>query len=175
MVNEILDKALGEEKQAFKVTDLKSADWVLRKLNAIQSNIDANKKFAEEERQRLDFWEQSENKKHTDDIAYFESLLGEYLRILRENDPKAKISTPHGTVSTRKQQPHWVYDDSVLSELEEKGMTDFIRIKKEVDKKTLKKAVSVTEDGHVVNADGELINGINVLQVGEKLVIKGGG
>ena len=91
---------------------------------------------------------------------------------LRKDNPKAKISTPHGTVSTRKNPKKWTYSDDVLAELEEKEMFEFIRIKKEVDKKELKKVLSATDDGIVVNSDGEVIKGVTVVDGGEVMTVK---
>ena len=57
-------------------------------------------------------------------------------------------------------------------ELEEKEMFEFIRIKKEVDKKELKKVLSATDDGIVVNSDGEVIKGVTVVDGGEVMNVK---
>ena len=173
MTEEILDKSLGEEeKPKYVVNDLKSADWALKKIAEIQSEMAVNDAYASKEKELIDNWLESENKRHNSSIEYFQSLLGGYLIELRKNNPKAKVSTPHGTVSTRKQAKQWTYSDDVLNELEEKGMTDFIRIKKEVDKKELKKALSVSENNQVTTADGEIISGISVIDGGENVVIK---
>ena len=173
MTEEILDKALGEEeKPKYVVNDLKSADWALKKIAEIQSEMAVNDAYASKEKELIDNWLESENKRHNSSIEYFQSLLGGYLIELRKNNPKAKVSTPHGTVSTRKNPKQWTYSDDVLAELEEKEMFEFIRIKKEVDKKELKKVLSVTDDGIVVNSDGEVINGVSVVDGGEVMTVK---
>ena len=51
-------------------------------------------------------------------------------------------------------------------------MFEFIRIKKEVDKKELKKVLSATDDGIVVNSDGEVIKGVTVVDGGEVMTVK---
>ncbi len=163
---------MGEEKEKFEVNSLSSADWALRKIKELEANIKQNNDFAGAEKIRLEQWLESENHKYRESIEYFNGLLSHYLQELRKDNPKAKISTPHGTVSTRKNPKQWTYSDDVLAELEEKEMFEFIRIKKEVDKKELKKVLSVTDDGIVVNSDGEVIKGVTVVDGGEVMTVK---
>ena len=163
---------MEEEKEKFEVNSLSSADWALRKIKELEADIKQNMDFAESEKIRLEQWLESENHKYKESIEYFNGLLSHYLQELRKDNPKAKISTPHGTVSTRKNPKQWTYSDDVLAELEEKEMFEFIRIKKEVDKKELKKVLSATDDGIVVNSDGEVIKGVTVVDGGEVMTIK---
>ena len=163
---------MEEEKEKFEVNSLSSADWALRKIKELEADIKQNMDFAESEKIRLEQWLESENRKYQESIEYFNGLLSRYLQELRKDNPKAKISTPHGTVSTRKNPKQWTYSDDVLAELEEKEMFEFIRIKKEVDKKELKKVLSATDDGIVVNSDGEVIKGVTVVDGGEVMTVK---
>ena len=163
---------MGEEKEKFEVNSLSSADWALRKIKELEADIKQNMDFAESEKIRLEQWLESENHKYKESIEYFNGLLSHYLQELRKDNQKAKISTPHGTVSTRKNPKQWTYSDDVLAELEEKEMFEFIRIKKEVDKKELKKVLSATDDGIVVNSDGEVIKGVTVVDGGEVMTVK---
>ena len=163
---------MEEEKEKFEVNSLSSADWALRKIKELEADIKQNMDFAESEKIRLEKWLESENRKYQESIEYFNGLLSHYLQELRKDNPKAKISTPHGTVSTRKKPKQWTYSDDVLAELEEKEMFEFIRIKKEVDKKELKKVLSATGDGIVVNSDGEVIKGVTVVDGGEVMTVK---
>ena len=163
---------MEEEKEKFEVNSLSSADWALRKIKELEADIKQNMDFPESEKIRLEQWLESENHKYQESIEYFNGLLGHYLQELRKDNPKAKISTPHGTVSTRKNPKQWTYSDDVLAELEEKEMFEFIRIKKEVDKKELKKVLSATDDGIVVNSDGEVIKGVTVVDGGEVMTVK---
>ena len=163
---------MEEEKEKFEVNSLSSADWALRKIKELEADIKQNMDFAESEKIRLEQWLESENHKYKESIEYFNGLLSHYLQELRKDNPKAKISTPHGTVSTRKNPKQWTYSDDVLAELEEKEMFEFIRIKKEVDKKELKKVLSATDDGIVVNSDGEVIKGVTVVDGGEVMTVK---
>lgn len=160
------------EKQEWKIDDLGSADWALRKIAALESQNAEVKQFADSERERIADWEQKETLANNDRIEFFKAKLSEYLGELREKDPKARIKTPHGSVGTRKRPAKWEYGSDAVEELEKLGMAELIRIKKEVDKSEFKKAVKVTDDGRVITENGELIESIQVVEQGETLNVK---
>ncbi|MFU0785777.1 MAG: Bacteriophage Mu Gam like protein [Enterococcus gilvus] len=158
--------------EGWTIDDIGGADWALRKISALQSQNDEIKKFADLERERIVSWETKETESNNDRISFFEMKLSEYLNKLRKDDPKARIKTPHGTVGTRKAPDKWEYSSDAVKELKKLGMTDFVRVKEEVDKAEFKKVVSVLKDGRIVNADGEIIEAVKVVPQGEKLSVK---
>ena len=102
---------------------------------------------------------------------YLQYLIKTYLDKKREEDPKYKITTAIGTVSTRK-STNWKYDDEKLLDFFKKNdMTKFIRVKEEVNKVDFKKEAIVTDSGVVVTEAGEIIDGVEVTQE-EKLSIR---
>lgn len=158
--------------EGWSIDDIGGADWALRKISALQSQNDEIKKFADLERERIANWETKETESNNDRISFFEMKLSEYLNKLRKDDPKARIKTPHGTVGTRKVPDKWEYSSEAVEELKKLGMTEYVRIKEEVDKAALKKSVSVLEGGRIVNSDGEVIEAVKVIPQGEKLSVK---
>lgn len=158
--------------EGWTIDDIGGADWALRKISALQSQNDEIEKFADLERERIVSWETKETESNNDRISFFEMKLSDYLNKLRKDDPKARIKTPHGTVGTRKAPDKWEYSSDAVKELKKLGMTDFVRVKEEVDKAEFKKVVSVLKDGRIVNADGEIIEAVKVVPQGEKLSVK---
>lgn len=156
----------------WSINDIGGADWALRKISALQSQNDEIKKFADLERERIANWEIKETESNIDRISFFEMKLSEYLNTLRKDDPKARIKTPHGTVGTRKVPDRWEYSTEAVAELKKLGMTEYVRVKEEVDKAAFKKSVSVIEGGKIVNNDGEVIETVKVVPQGEKLSVK---
>lgn len=160
-----------EQESKFKIKDLDAANWALRKIAAYKKKQVEIKELAEAERFRIDSWEKSENENIERGIAYFEGLLTEYLMEQRKKDPKFKISTPYGKVSTRKQQPKWEYDEKTVIEfLKSVGMNELIRIKEELNKVDLKKTVTV-EDGKAI-IQGVVLPGINIYDQPDKVVVE---
>lgn len=158
--------------EGWSIDDIGGADWALRKISALQSQNDEIKKFADLERERIANWEIKETESNIDRISFFEMKLSEYLNTLRKDDPKARIKTPHGTVGTRKVPDRWEYSTEAVAELKKLGMTEYVRVKEEVDKAAFKKSVSVIEGGKIVNNDGEVIETVKVVPQGEKLSVK---
>jgi hypothetical protein len=155
-INEI--DGVVEESIGFKVTDLDSANRCFRKISALNEKIKENQDLASKEKQRIELWEKKENETAKQSIEYFESVLKEYYVKLREQDPKAKVSTPYGKITSRK-APKWNYTDetSLLQYLQDND-TSLIRIKEEINKADLKKKY---KDG--INTEtGEILPGVEI-------------
>jgi phage host-nuclease inhibitor protein Gam len=156
----------------FRITNLEQANWALRKIRAFKKQMEENEKLAKAEIERIQEWLQKENEKAQRSIQFFEYLIGEYLAEQRKKDSKFRLSTPYGKATFRKQQPKWIYDDEkLLAFLKQSGKHQFIRIKEEVNKADLKKAVKVVGNV-VVDENGEVIEGITIEEQPEKLIIE---
>lgn len=166
-------KEFEQEKEAFRVTDEGSADWVLRKLAALNAEEEVNNKLAQQNLDRIKEWQAKKNQATQQSREYFENLLTAYLNEQRYLDPKFKIDTPNGTVTAHKLPRKWNYnDESLIESLKAADATSFIRIKEEPDKKALKAAAHITESGDVITDDGVKLDGVHVDPVSYKTVIK---
>ncbi|MEY8763404.1 MULTISPECIES: host-nuclease inhibitor Gam family protein [Clostridium] len=158
LINAELREIEGQEQQGFIVNDLDQANWCFRKIRALNAKIAETKAFADKERERINIWEKAETKNAQDSIAYFESLLSDYYIRLKHVDPKAKVSTPYGKISSRK-SAKWNYnnEDELLSYLKEND-SSLVKVKESVDKTELKKKY---KDG--IDAEtGEVLPGVSV-------------
>lgn len=179
MMNELLEMELEEAERTmrttegtkFKISDLDSANWAFRKLAAIERKRNEIKELANKEIERIRQWQEQEEKGLNNSKEFFEGLLTEYFVRQKEVDPKFKISTPYGKVSSRKQQPKWNYDnDKVLNWLKEND-TELIRIKEEINKVELKKKYQIVGN-EVVTEDGEIVEGITIENRPDSINIK---
>lgn len=94
--------------------------------------------------------------------------MEEYYRGQRKLDPKFKLSTPYGKVSSRKQQDKWIYEDeTVLESLKQHHLDELIRVKEEVNKVDLKKEIEILEN--VVSQNGEIAT--DIVKHGDDLFI----
>ena len=161
-----------EEQQAFIIDDDKKASWALKKYKLLEIEEERKKNLVKEEIDRLKSWLDQEQEKIEKKKALLSQSLSGYLYQLRRDDPKAKIDTPFGAVTTRKQQDKWTFDDeTVIKFLHEAEMDEFIQVKEEIDKRPLKKALRVL-DGKAYTEAGEEVEGITVTDQGEALSIK---
>lgn len=159
------------EKKQFEIEDLSGVDWALRKIQKNTEALKEIKDYTDNEKMKYDLLYKRQQEMTENNNQYLQYLIKNYLDKKREEDPKYKITTAIGTVSTRK-STSWKYDDEKLLEFFKKNdMTEFIRIKEEVNKVDFKKAVVVTDSVVVVPETGEVVDGVEVTQE-EKLSIR---
>lgn len=160
-----------EVKEQWKISDLSGADWAFRKLQEIDEDLEKSIEYAKREREKYDKFIKSEEETAERRKGYFKWKLEEYLRSQREHDPKFKLKTAQGTANYRNSKK-WNYEDEkILNFLEKNELEQFIRVKKEVNKADLKKALKVADNGVVVTEDGEIVDGITVVDT-ETLSLK---
>jgi len=158
LINTELEEIKGQDREGFTVNDINQASWCLRKIRALKTKINETKELAAQERERINNWEKAESKGSEESIGYFENLLCDYFKRVRETDPKAKVSTPYGKISSRK-STKWNYTDEegLLKYLKENN-SDLIRTKEEINKAELKKKY---KDG-IDKETGEILPGVQV-------------
>lgn len=163
-----------EIKEGFIIDSLEKAAWAFKKINACKARIAEVKAYADSERDKLDRWEESELALAEGTVDRFKQLLAEYYFAQKDKDPKFRLSTPYGSGYAKKNMPELTYPDDAPERLEKMGLTDCVRIKKEVNKAQLSKKIFVTDDNKVVTEDGELIDFITAEPKAASFVIKGG-
>lgn len=155
-------------KERFRVTGKDSANWCLRKMRALKTEIEENARIAQEEVERIQQWLQDVNTPLERSIQYFEGLLAEYHMKVYTEDPKQKtIKLPHGTLKLRAQQPEFIRDEQIFLEyLKRSGRTDYIEVIEKAKWGEYKKIVEVAMDGKTVvdTQTGEIVEGVKAEQ-----------
>lgn len=167
-IEEADEEEIKEIKERFKINDLESANWAFRKLKAIEEKKKEIEELAKKEIEpykleisRIEDWKNEELKSFDRSIIFFNFLLEEYYREQRKIDPKFKVSTPYGKVTSRKQQPKWNYDDEKVVEWLLENDKDLVRVKYEPSKTDIKKKYKAAGN-NVVTEDGEIVEGITI-------------
>jgi len=173
-LHDFLDEQEQVANEGFKVDDDQKANWALRKIKQMQEQIKENNDLADAEIDKIEFWRKTENEKAEADIEYFQSLLAEYAMHKREKDPKFKsLKLPNGRFGFRKRPAKWEYDEEkVLEHLKESELTDFVRVKEEINKRDLRQFVEVAGDKVINPETGEIIEGIEIVEQGENFNVK---
>jgi phage host-nuclease inhibitor protein Gam len=173
-----VDTADDDLPQRWRIEGDRQAEWCLRKLAAIEAEGDAIAEQAEQWVLEIQRWADERQKPLNSDHAFFESKLTEWLRTLREADPKVKSKTlPSGTVSSRTVQPRVdVIDvDAVEAWANAAGVYDeVIKVATTVRLPEFKKAVTVDADGFCVRDKdtGQPVPGVNVHPGGVSYSVK---
>lgn len=154
-----------ENKETFKIEDLKGASWALRKIKDCKESILEKEELARVEKERIDNWLIEETKSDLVSLEYFSGLLLQYYKELKQKDPKAKITTPYGKVTARKNKK-WNYgnEETLLKYLNSNGYKNLIRTKQEINKTGLKESFLI-KDGIVLDKNtGEVIPEISIVE-----------
>ncbi|AJA42626.1 hypothetical protein phiCT9441A_13 (endogenous virus) [Clostridium phage phiCT9441A] len=161
MLNSLLQEELKEieEVQGFKITNIDEANWAFRKIRALQEEVRETNLLAYKEKERIENWREKEIKTSMDNIEYFQGILTEYYMKLRSENPKAKLNTPYGKVTSRKSKK-WNYqnEEEILKYLKENEYSDLIKVKEDINKAELKK---MFKDG-VNKETGEVLPGLEI-------------
>lgn len=174
-IDEMETEVSEENKERFKINDLSSLSWAMRKLSAIEAKKTEVNNLINEEKERIEQYRTKEMKSFQNSEDFFNALITDYAERKRLEDPKFKQKTPYGSIGFRKQPDKWNYDEEVLIQhLEENGLNKYVRIKKEPVKTEIKKAFVIGVGGYVFDSNGDEINGIIVEQLPDKLDIKVG-
>lgn len=146
-----------EIKEQFVIDNIDKADWAFEKLAEVaeqkQELVDRYTKKLE----RLNAWKNEEIAAIESEVLYFESLLKEYYAAQKELNPKFRLTSEYGAVSSRTTKTYNYDDDTVISWLSEND-SPALRVKKEIDKNEFKK---LYKDGINIET-GELVPGVEI-------------
>lgn len=173
---------IPEKDSSFKINTIETANWAFRKLRQLNKQKLDNKVIADQERERISHelsiineWESKKNEPIDNSIEYFMFLLKQFLSELRRTDPKAKIDTPFGSVSTKKSSAKYEYtDDLAITWFKDNDLLDFIRTKEELNKQGLKSDKRFKEfEGQLIDSQtGEVIPGIAISYPADETIVK---
>ena len=153
------------ENQPEEMTE-SSAIWAVKKIKSLQEELHKIENTAIVEKERIDYWQETQSRIRQNQIEHYERKLQTYL--IQED--KKTITFPHGEIKFRKQQPKYVYDES-LTEFVEKNNLKYLKIKKELDWSALKKDI-ITSGGKVIHKDSGEVLPIAVEEVPDKFSVK---
>lgn len=172
-LQEFLDEKEQVNDEAFEVVNDIQANWALRKIKELESEIKSNQEMAQYEIEKIEQWEEQVNQSLTRSVDYFKGLLAKYAMAKKENDPSFKsLKLPNGNLQFRKQQPKWSYDDKTLvASLKQLGLDEYIKTEEKPVKKDIKKVLQVAGN-KAVTENGEVVEGIEVEERGESFSVK---
>lgn len=156
-----MEKTNNDSGERFIIDNKETAAWAFRRLAEVNAAIEENESFANAEIERVKEWLEAENGSLVRDREFFEHLLIDYTKREKETNPKAKVSTPWGSVKTRTARKYVWMDDDVMEWAKTSG-AQYIKekVSLSLDKAALKKDCKVTDEGDLVDANGEIVPGV---------------
>lgn len=173
---EVKELGIEIENERFAITSDEQANFFLRRLQEVRSEKDKINTTCNNEIER--FTTKVNNFRAKEILSlentenYFNGLLEAYAKKQLEGSKKKSLKLPFGTMSFKKGQRKMVYDDeAVMNFIKSNSLNEFIRIKEEINKADLKKAVTVNEDG-IVTYNGQVVEGVTTLPGEESFTVK---
>lgn len=140
----------------FTVNNDQKAEWAARKIREARQDTQKWTEYYERQLSAI-------RRANEDTEAYFAALLADYFDTVPHKATKTQesYSLPSCKLVLKAQQPEFNRDEAVLCDyLDKKGRDDLVRITRRADWAALKKTLKVMEDGTCVDADGEVVEGV---------------
>lgn len=154
---EYTEPAQAVEREAFKVTDIQTAEWCLKKIAWCEKKKAEALEFVNAEMFKLNEYLESVNAEHDRSIAYFTELLRPYAESELEGSNKKTVKLPSGSLSFKKSAPVFTKDDAELVEFLRERSPEYIKVKEVPDWASFKKTC-VFDGGKVIIPDtGEIV------------------
>lgn len=169
---EVEELGINIENDSFAITNDEQANFFLRRLEEIRNEKDKINNTCNTEiekfTQKVNNFRAKELHTLENTENFFSTLLENYARIQLQGSKKKSLKLPFGTLSFKKSQPKYVYDDeTVMNFIKANDYTEFIRVKEEINKRDLKSALNITEDG-IVMLNGKAMEGV-IITPGEEV------
>lgn len=142
----------------FIVDNDQKAEWAARKIREARQDTQKWMEYYERQLSAI-------RRANEDTEAYFAALLADYFETVPHKATKTQesYSLPSCKLVLKAQQPEFNRDEAVLCDyLDKKGRDDLVKITRRADWAALKKTLKVMEDGTCVDADGEIVEGVQV-------------
>ena len=140
----------------FIVDNDQKAEWAARKIREARQDTQKWTEYYERQLSAI-------RRANEDTESYFAALLADYFDTVPHKATKTQesYSLPSCKLVLKAQQPEFNRDEAVLCDyLDKKGRDDLVKITRRADWAALKKTLKVMEDGTCVDADGEVVEGV---------------
>lgn len=140
----------------FTVDNDQKAEWAARKIREARQDTQKWTEYYERQLSAI-------RRANEETEAYFAAMLADYFDTVPHKATKTQesYSLPSCKLVLKAQQPEFNRDEAVLCDyLDKKGRDDLVRITRRADWAALKKTLKVMEDGTCVDADGEVVEGV---------------
>lgn len=144
----------------FIVDNDQKAEWAARKIREARQDTQKWTEYYERQLSAI-------RRANEDTEAYFAALLADYFETVPHKATKTQesYSLPSCKLVLKAQQPEFNRDEAVLCDyLDKKGRDDLVKITRRADWAALKKMLKVMEDGTCVDADGEVVEGVQAFR-----------
>ena len=154
------------EPEGFVIDTDAKAQWALDKIREARADRDTWVKWYKDQIEKIEA--------QTDfNTMNLERMLAEYFATVPHKKAETQESYPlkGGKLILKTQNPEYKRDDkTVIDWLKQNNMTNFVKVKEELDWAGLKGSTAVL-DGNLVTEDGEIVPGVEVVEREAKFMV----
>lgn len=161
----------AEVKEKFSVTDIRSAEWCLKRIAWHQKHKADASAFVEAEKAKLDEYLAKVNLEEDGSIEYFKELLKPFAMEQLQGSRKKTLNLPSGSLSFKKQAPEFVKNDDELLAFAKDSLPEFVKVTETVNWVEMKKTCQI-DNNRLVTADGEIVRGVTVNERDDTFAVK---
>ena len=169
-----------DENNNYLINDRAQANYFINLSKQCDNDIESLKEFVAQERERylnnLQKFEEQQIESINKKKEYYNRALEDFMRRELDATGKKTLKLPNGTLSIKKQQPHFNYvsEEEMLLWMET-NHPELVKVtrpepKISVDKKELKKR-AIIKDGALI-LDGSEVPGVNISEVDDVFSLK---
>jgi len=152
---------LEELQEGWQISNEEEADWALMKLREVAKQEAKDKRMYEINKKRVDDWYATAKEETYWERNNFEALLNDYMRKKLKKNPKYKLSTPNGSLSSRK-TTKWACNSKKL--LERLKDTEYVQTTQQLKWLKYRKTLKVV-NGKAIDENGEIVDGVTAEEV----------
>lgn len=171
-----------QEKDSFKVTDLKSADYCMKRIKLAQEKKKEVEDYVKTEIENLKRYLSNNTEEFNNEIELYTEFLKGYLIERQKEDKKFKLKTPSGSLTTRKTPKGYNYFEGDMLKFLKENNPEFVKVEtiEKFDKNDVKKQLKKTdfldtETGEIISKivlNGKVVDFVEEKEVTVKYEIK---
>lgn len=172
---EVEEANIKLDSEGFKIQDMDQANYIVKKVKQIRQEKKEIKNAAKEQlkkyKELIEAWETNSLYPLNNQEEFFTNALQSFAKEMLEGTKKKSIKLINGNIGFKKQVDEISYEEEKLKEyLKKNDLTEYLRIKEEIEKDALKKA-GTKKDGFLV-LKGEAVPGITFTPREDKFEVK---
>lgn len=158
----------------FEIDSDTKAEWAIRKIKEAQEEHDRILALIDAEEDRLKERREKIAKKLDNDTAYLKLLLFSYMDMVKCKETKTQKSYQllSGKLVYKYGGIDYQRDEEKLLDWTRLNKPEYVKIKSSVDWAGLKKELTVTDKGEVIDGSGEILDFIQIERKPNKLEVK---
>ena len=173
---DVQEQISGTAERTFVLNNDDDALWAMRSFAQATRRLADIDSQAQRQISRVNDWKASVGRSHEAKLEYFKGILTSYMLRVRDDatDGRKSLAFPDGDITSRPTQPSIKVEDldAFIAWAESSDHSDWLRVKKEPDIKSIKPLIDIADDAIVDPATGSIVEGLTAVEGGMSVTFK---